>query len=533
MKHQTPRRSPITKTKYQIKSNIVKFHQLCAHEVGSFCQRSSLTPVILTFLISTINSIPSIKEQNNYLSHLLTRKNSSNVTSQSHYRYRIETSDGNSLQLCFHSFCSVFGIGAKRGKSLRKICTNPSKTYISKRGGNRNPSQFNELTELIKTHISSFDSNPSHYCRNKQTTSIKYFDSTLSLAKLHKMFNETHISQATSWHYRKVFLEHFNIRFNKNRTDLCDDCFKFEKLSLINNNLPSLDIKNHTDHLERADKFYKILKTPSRSTEMSISFDMMQVLKLPYSKSSSSYFSSKISFNTLGIVHKEQSVERKSFYCWSEVLARKGPNEIASCLHHYINKIPDHINNIKLFSDSCPSQNKNATLISMLIMYSIQSKRTISYYFPEKGHSFIPPDRAFACVENRLKRMELCCERKDYESLYEGFGEKLTLCVDVDNKDWKKCFEKEFKKIKTIRISKIRNIEFSESEIVVYENYDKKNPVTCSLTKFKELIKTMSLENVQTPEIIDQTKKKSVMKLLIQFGKSEDDDTKSFYGIQP
>ena len=294
-----------------------------------------------------------------------------------------------------------------------------------------------------------------------------------------------------------------------------------------------MDINNHNDHLERADKFYKSLKTPSRSTEMSISFDMMQVLKLPYSKNSSSYFPSKISFNTMGIVHKEQSVERKSFYCWSKVLAIKGPNEIASCLHHYINKIPDHINNIKLFSYSCPSKNKNATLISMIIMYSIQSQRTILYYFPEKGHSFIPPDRAFTCVENRLKRMKLCCERKDYESLYEGFGEKLTLCVDVDNKDWKKCFEKEFKKFKTIRISKIRNIEFCESEIVVYENYDKKNPVTCSLTKFKELIKTMSLENVQTPEIIDQTKKKSVMKLLIQFGKSEDDDTKSFYGIQP
>ena len=144
-----------------------------------------------------------------------------------------------------------------------------------------------------------------------------------------------------------------------------------------------------------------------------------------------------MSFNTMGIVHKEQSIERKSFYCWSEVLARKGSNEIDSCLHHYINKIPDHINNCKLFSNSCPSQNKNATLILMLIMYSIQSQRTISYYFSEKGHSFIPPDRAFAGVENRLKRMEMCCERKDYESLHDKFGEKLTLCVDVDNKDWK------------------------------------------------------------------------------------------------
>ena len=207
MTHQTPRRSPITKTKYQIKSNIVKSHQLCAHEVGSFYQRSSLTPVILTFLISTINSIHSIKEQNNYLSHLLTRKNSSNFTSQSHFRYRIETPDGNSLQLCFHSFCSAFGIEAKRSKLLRKICTNPSKTYISKRGGNRNPSQLNELIELIKTHISSFDSNPSHYFRNKQTMSIKYFDSILSLVKLHKMFNDSHIPQATSWHCMKVFLD--------------------------------------------------------------------------------------------------------------------------------------------------------------------------------------------------------------------------------------------------------------------------------------------------------------------------------------
>ena len=51
-------------------------------------------------------------------------------------------------------------------------------------------------------------------------------------------------------------------------------------------------------------------------------------------------------------------------YSYHKGKAKKGGNEVCSFLYHYIQKhIPEHVNELHLFSDGCAGQNKNHIMI--------------------------------------------------------------------------------------------------------------------------------------------------------------------------
>lgn len=61
---------------------------------------------------------------------------------------------------------------------------------------------------------------------------------------------------------------------------------------------------------------------------------------------------------------------------------------------------------IRLFSDVCRRQNKNKTVVGM-IMYWLLTKaashiQTIEILFPIAGYLFIPPDRVFGVLEKEF-----------------------------------------------------------------------------------------------------------------------------------
>ena len=68
---------------------------------------------------------------------------------------------------------------------------------------------------------------------------------------------------------------------------------------------------------------------------------------------------------------------------------------------------------IHLFSDSCPSQNKNSVIMTMLIAFLERSKAfsRIRHFFPIRGHSYMPPDRVFGRVEKEYRRKEDICHQ--------------------------------------------------------------------------------------------------------------------------
>lgn len=88
-------------------------------------------------------------------------------------------------------------------------------------------------------------------------------------------------------------------------------------------------------------------------------------------------------------------------------------------LFKYINKyVPNTIRELHLFSDGCPGQNKNHTLVRFLLALAGTNRfNVIHHYFPIRGHSFLPNDRDFGCIKRKIKKHDRIYEPTEYAEL--------------------------------------------------------------------------------------------------------------------
>ena len=124
-----------------------------------------------------------------------------------------------------------------------------------------------------------------------------------------------------------------------------------------------------------------------------LTFDFEQNLPLPHIPTNNIFYLRQLWVYVFGI--HDCSSNNASMYVWPESTARRGSNEVTSYLHHYLRDLSS-IDTLFLFSDSCPGQNKNFTVIQYL--YSLVKMglfQKIQHIFPIRGHSFLPSDRDF------------------------------------------------------------------------------------------------------------------------------------------
>nr|CAI5839912.1 unnamed protein product [Callosobruchus analis] len=97
------------------------------------------------------------------------------------------------------------------------------------------------------------------------------------------------------------------------------------------------------------------------------------------------------------------------FYTYHEGQACKGPNEVCTFLKDYIeNFILESVTELHIFSDGCPGQNRNNTIVRFLLSLQATKRfKKIFHYFPVRGHSFLPSDRDF----RTLKKLTIRCDR--------------------------------------------------------------------------------------------------------------------------
>ena len=97
---------------------------------------------------------------------------------------------------------------------------------------------------------------------------------------------------------------------------------------------------------------------------LSVSFDLQKVLNAPQADISSFYYKRKISiynFSIFDLVSKEAEC-----FLWNETTAKRGANEISSCLYKYIvNKNRQGITDFRFCSDNCGGLNRNQILFTM------------------------------------------------------------------------------------------------------------------------------------------------------------------------
>ena len=106
-----------------------------------------------------------------------------------------------------------------------------------------------------------------------------------------------------------------------------------------------------------------------------------------------------------------------TMYLYAEHYAAKGPNEVISCLNHYITGLPAHITKLHIFADNCFSQNKNRYLIMYLHAISNCLLSEIHVHFPLPGHSRMPCDCDFGRIEKKRRRKNKVVQPSEWVKL--------------------------------------------------------------------------------------------------------------------
>lgn len=331
-----------------------------------------------------------------------------------------------------------------------------------------------ELIDNVKNHINQFPVVPSHYTR--KNTMKMYLEEGLTIQKMYRLYNEhceknNITTAATSRQYRDIFNEQFNIGFFKPKKDQCTVCSVFnmasdaEKAKLLEQYESHMKNKEVIRNLKDIDKQ---LALDDKSLCVAC-FDLQKVLATPLSNVSDFYYKSK--YSTYNFTVYDVGNNQGYCYVWHEQVAKRGPNEIASCLWKFLDlKAQQSVKTIIFYSDNCGGQNRNRFVFSMFAFAAAHFHIDIVHRFLEKGHTQNEGDSMHAVIENAKKRQSVVYVPEQWVTLIR-MAKTTGRVYDVtemsqdnffnfkkltDTENWKLDNEK-----KSIKVSKIREIKFS------------------------------------------------------------------------
>jgi hypothetical protein len=294
-------------------------------------------------------------------------------------------------------------------QSLRgKHSTRPNKLSESRR-------------KLVHEHINMFPAQPSHYSRHHNPNRL-YLDATLSINSMY--IDYVSWSQAkdhipvSSFMYRQIFCEDFNLGFGSPRSDVCSRCETMQDELLT----------RHKENASIAFDVQRLDRIAARNGEsIYITFDLQKTLPLPKLAVGEAFYLRRLWLYNVGVHLVSGGLEGAFFQLWTECDGKRGVREIASSLYTFFNVsgISDSDQSLVAWSDSCAGQNKNFKMLCFW-QYLILKKyfKTIEHKFPIPGHSFLDSDRDFAKVEVAARRHENIYSVDQYQAIISGSTKK-------------------------------------------------------------------------------------------------------------
>lgn len=407
------------------------------------------------------------------------------------YAYFVEVNGQRSL-VCKSAFISLLGISAKRVRRLAALLSE-GKSPHENRGksiGSRVRAITGDVIEKIKTHIESFEVKMTHYANRE----IKYLKAGLNVKTMHLLFQNMFPEEKVTYQfYLKYFQENYSYRFGRPMKDVCGKCEELTakiKSTVLNDNAKRVATAEKMVHIKRSQKFYKKIKeieklTKSRDDVEGICIDFMQNLPLPHIPVQEVFYMRQLWVFTFGI--KSLKSGKSYFYVYHEGQAKKGPNEVCTLLSKYISEhIPQSCKELHIFSDSCPGQNRNNTVVRFL-MSLVATNRfdKIMQYFPVRGHSFLPCDRDFGVIKRTIRDFDRIYSPLQYVQLIATSSKQGKFTVELMDDDfsvdfktwWPRFFKKSVISRESLgrRLPKDKKITFSVSQFYEFI-YDKSTP---------------------------------------------------------
>ena len=313
------------------------------------------------------------------------------------------------MTVCQQAFASLHGVSLSRVRRIAKATTTSATAPQDMRG--KHTSRPNKITpamkKKVKDHIKSFPVMKSHYSRNKNKRR-RYLSPLLSIVEMHRLYVQEHEGQVANprvkySYYAKVFNEEFNLSFGYPKSDVCGACEQFRiQLNSEGSDVNTVQEK-HKEHLRSAEKFYSELRLDTDMAKknahvVTITFDFQQNLPLPHLPVGDLFYMHQLWLYIFGV--HSCGDNKVTMFCWPETLAKRGSDEVVSCLHATFAQLPPEVTALRLYSDGCGGQNKNNNVMRYLFsLVYIGRFRYIRHTFPVRGHSFLPNDRDFGRTE--------------------------------------------------------------------------------------------------------------------------------------
>lgn len=260
-----------------------------------------------------------------------------------------------------------------------------------------------DIKDDIRTHINSFPRVSSHYCRAR--TNKEYLDGSLNISIMYRLYVQDCVKKqkqyAKHWVYAQVLNNETNIGFHIPKKDQCSLCENYKNGSEESKKLIR---QKFEDHLREKELSRQEKATDIENKNLQVyCYDLQAVLSTPCGDVNSFYYKRKLATYNFTLF----DVKKKKGYCylWHEGVARRGANEIASCVYKFISLSSNE--NLVFYSDNCTGQNKNKFIIGMYLycIQSIEKIKSISHKFLIVGHTQNEGDSMHAAIEKEKKRV--------------------------------------------------------------------------------------------------------------------------------
>ena len=227
-------------------------------------------------------------------------------------------------------------------------------------------------------------------------------------------------------YYYNYYKQNFNYGFGRPRTDICTICAELEaSIKLATNANAKSSLKTKLDlHKRKAKIFYRELKQKTalvkkkEDTEC-LCFDFKQNIPYPHLATGDVFYSRQLWLFVFGIHSAKTGKSR--IYTWPETEARRGVNEVVSCLEDFITNHLDTsaVRKLHVFTDGCRGQNHNNTMVQYLHSLVLNDRLDeVTHRLPMRGHSYLPCDRDFGVIERMQKR-------RDHMELYTAWNDMI------------------------------------------------------------------------------------------------------------
>lgn len=265
------------------------------------------------------------------------------------------------------------------------------------------------MRDTVIQHVNSFAPVESHYTR--KDSNKKFLDSELNFKKMYDLYviwcKDLSITKNTATsvrQYKDIVNKELNIAFHVPKKDQCDICH-----AMKNNTSPSNDDKLkhklHIDNKKNARALKNIDKIEAQSKLSDICtamFDFQKINNTPHGEISVLYYKRKLSVYNFTIF--DAGSKEAACYMWDETVAKRGANEVASCLFSFINrKAKVGVKDFRLWSDNCAGQNRNRIVFFMYLYVSKLFNIDLCHRFLEKGHTQNEADSVHALIERTAK----------------------------------------------------------------------------------------------------------------------------------